>query len=39
MSKAWRILGWRPEVSLAEGAERTVAYFRERAGLDERAIA
>jgi UDP-glucose 4-epimerase len=25
-------LGWRPEVSLAEGLERTVAWFRERLG-------
>ncbi len=27
-SKAGRELGWRPEVSLAEGLARTVAYFR-----------
>ena len=28
ISKARRLLGWRPEVSLAEGAERTIDYFR-----------
>jgi UDP-glucose 4-epimerase len=39
ISKARRMLGWRPEVSLAEGAERTVAYFREQAGIGGRAIA
>jgi UDP-glucose 4-epimerase len=39
ISKARRILGWQPEVSLTQGAERTVAYFREVAGGDQRAIA
>ena len=31
VSRAERVLGWRPEVSLAEGLARTVAYFRETA--------
>lgn len=30
IDKAKRLLGWRPEISLTEGAERTVQYFRER---------
>ncbi|TMB06278.1 MAG: NAD-dependent epimerase/dehydratase family protein, partial [Deltaproteobacteria bacterium] len=30
--RAAELLGWRPEVSLAEGLGRTVAWFRERAG-------
>jgi len=30
ISKAERLLGWRPVVSLAEGARRTVAYFRQK---------
>ena len=30
VSRAERILGWRPEVSLADGLARTVAYFRGR---------
>jgi UDP-glucose 4-epimerase len=28
--RATEVLGWRPEVSLAEGLQRTVAWFRER---------
>jgi UDP-glucose 4-epimerase len=39
IAKARRMLGWRPEVSLADGAERTVVYFRQQAGMGERAIA
>ena len=31
VSRAERVLGWRPEVSLADGIARTVAYFRGRA--------
>jgi UDP-glucose 4-epimerase len=31
ISKAGRILGWKPEVSIPEGARRTVEYFRSRA--------
>lgn len=31
ISKAGRLLGWTPRVSLAEGASRTVAYFQETA--------
>ncbi len=30
VSRAERVLGWRPEVSLADGLARTVAYFRGR---------
>jgi UDP-glucose 4-epimerase len=29
VSKAGRLLGWKPEVSLSEGARRTVSYFME----------
>ena len=29
ISKAERVLGWRPAVSLDEGLERTIAYLRE----------
>jgi UDP-glucose 4-epimerase len=31
ISKAERLLGWRPKVSLAEGARRTVDYFKQQA--------
>lgn len=31
VSRAERVLGWRPEVSLTDGLARTVAYFRGRA--------
>jgi UDP-glucose 4-epimerase len=31
ISKAERLLGWKPRVSLAEGARRTVAYFQKEA--------
>jgi len=31
VSKAARLLGWKPQVSLAEGARRTVSYFQETA--------
>ena len=34
VSRAERVLGWRPEVSLADGIARTVAYFRGRATPD-----
>ena len=30
VSRAARVLGWRPEVSLVDGIARTVAYFRDR---------
>ena len=33
ISKAKRLLGWEPKVSLAEGLEPTVAFYRERLGL------
>jgi UDP-glucose 4-epimerase len=33
ISKAARLLGWTPCVSLAEGASRTVAYFQETASI------
>jgi UDP-glucose 4-epimerase len=39
IAKARKMLGWRPEASLSEGAERTVAYFRELADTGKRAIA
>jgi len=32
ITKAQRLLGWEPRVSLEEGLAATVAYFRERAG-------
>jgi dTDP-glucose 4,6-dehydratase len=31
ISKAERVLGWRPEISLADGLSITIAYFREKA--------
>jgi UDP-glucose 4-epimerase len=31
VSKAERLLGWKPQVALAEGARETVAYFKEAA--------
>jgi len=30
--RAGEVLGWRPEVSLADGLRRTVAFFRRRSG-------
>ena len=36
ISKARRVLGWEPRVSLEEGLARTIAYFRDRTGLAER---
>ena len=30
ISKAKRVLGWKPEVDLADGLARTIAYFRDR---------
>jgi len=38
VAKAMRVMGWRPEVSLSEGAERTVQYFKD-IGPSARAIA
>ncbi|MEW6745588.1 MAG: UDP-glucuronic acid decarboxylase family protein [Planctomycetota bacterium] len=37
ISKAKRVLGWEPEVSLDEGLELTLRYFRERIAADARA--
>ena len=34
ITKARTLLGWEPRVMLAEGLERTVAYFRERLGVE-----
>jgi UDP-glucuronate decarboxylase len=34
ITRAREWLGWEPGVQLAEGLEKTVAYFRERLGLD-----
>ena len=31
ISKATRLLGWRPEVSLEEGLARTIEWFKARA--------
>ena len=39
ISKARRILGWNPEITLNEGAARTAAYFREIVNGDNRAVA
>lgn len=33
ISKARRVLGWEPKISLEEGLERTIPYFRRRLGL------
>jgi nucleoside-diphosphate-sugar epimerase len=30
--RAWNVLGWKPEVDLAAGLERTVAWWREQVG-------
>jgi UDP-glucose 4-epimerase len=35
---AKKVLGWQPTVDLAEGARRTIAYFREKAGAPTRAL-
>lgn len=34
IAKAWRILGWKPQVALQEGLERTIAWFRNRLSAD-----
>ncbi len=39
ISKAERLLGWKPQVSLTEGARRTIAYFKEQADKESRAAA
>jgi len=39
ISKAERLLGWKPQVSMTEGARRTVAYFKEQADKESRAAA
>ena len=39
VSKAERLLGWNPQVSLLEGARRTVAYFKEHAANESRSAA
>ncbi len=39
ISKAERLLDWKPEVSLTEGARRTVTYFKEQAGKESRSAA
>lgn len=36
ISKAEQLLGWKPQVSLTEGALRTVAFFKEQAGKERR---
>jgi dTDP-glucose 4,6-dehydratase len=36
ISKARRVLGWEPRISLEEGLARTIAYFRDRTDLAER---
>jgi len=36
ISKARRVLGWEPRVSLEEGLARTIAYFRDKTSLAER---
>ncbi len=35
ISKARRLLGWEPQIELAEGLRRTIEYFRERVGVAE----
>ncbi len=37
-SRAERVLGWRPRVSLEEGVARTVAWFRDRRGAGRAAV-
>ena len=39
ISKAQRLLGWTPQVSLEEGTRRTVQYFRQSAGSAKPALA
>lgn len=39
ISKAERLLGWNPQVSLVEGARRTVTYFQKQAVLGQAATA
>ncbi len=39
ISKAERLLGWKPAISLDEGSRRTVGYFRECALTDKRVLA
>lgn len=39
ISKADRILGWKPRISLAEGARRTTAYFEEQAARQRHSVA
>lgn len=36
VSKAERLLGWEPEVSITEGARRTIAYFKAQAAIQNR---
>jgi dTDP-glucose 4,6-dehydratase len=34
ITRARTILGWEPQVSLEEGIQRTIPYFKEKLGLD-----